>query len=1586
MRGTRQRLNSGPECFGVFVRLSIEVCKSPREPGDMAAPPYLCRRRIALVLCSLLAGVLLACPAFSREGGTDTVVRSGCEVDYPPFSMVQEDGEADGFAVELMRAALAKMGREVTFRTGPWAEVRGWLERGEIDALPLVGRTPEREPFFDFTIPYLTMHGCIVVREGTTGIHTMADLRGRTVGVMHTDNAEEFLRRKERGIDILTTPTFSEALQELAKGRCDAVVMQRLVAIRLLEEAGLNDALRIVNRPITGFAQDFCFAVTEGDREMLSVLNEGLALCMADGTHRRLHGKWFAHLQLPVDRPIVVGGDHNYPPFEFLDEKGRPAGYNVDLVRAAAEAVGLDIRIRLGPWSEMMSALERGEVDAMQGMFYSPERDRDFDFSQAHIVNHCVSVVRNDTAKPPSSVDELRGKRIVVQDGDIMHDFCLEHGLTERLATVDAQEDALRALASGQYDCALVARMTAFYWVEREGWENLVIGQTPLESPDYCFAVPEGDRALLAQFSEGLTAVADSGEYRRIHEKWMGVYGDHFMGEDVLRIVTMIAAPLLLVALLALLWSWSLRRQVGRRTAELRERTEFQRAVVACSPVALYSIDMEGQVLSWNPSAERIFGWSAEEVIGKPLPVVPEEKQEQFASLRREVREGQAFVARELVRLRRDGTLFPISLSVSPLQDAEERTVGIMAAAEDISDRKRYEARLEHLLQVLRAVRNVNQLITHEKSKDALLHRACDILTETRGYRSAWIGLIAEEGGFRPVAESGIGDAFDAFAQQTKAAGMPECCRRALEVAEPVVMQGTQENCKPCPLVCTFRDTAALAHALRHAGHDYGVIVVALPADLANDEEEQSLFAELAGDVGYALFSIEAEQKREEADAALRRFEWLTEKEEPRPTPEPPVYGDVSELNTNRLILDSVGPETLQTMASDVMDLLDTSIAVYERNGDYAFGMFVSEWCGLMDSASRALCGTESNAEALQSGKWLCHENCWNDSARTAMATGEPADIACVGGIHLYAVPIQAGGQTIGAVNLGYGNPPTDEQTLTRLAATFGLDVDTVRAAAHAYKPRPAFIIEVAKRRLHSIARLIGETVERVRTQEHLRRQAAIIAQVHDSVVTTDMEGRIVSANRGAIRMHGFSEDELLGQPVGMLFPERERDIFQARVQTQLDEEGSFDMDIPMLRKSGEQFQTHLSVSLLRDASGEPVGTACFAIDRTERVRLEAQLRQAQKMEAVGRLAGGVAHDYNNIVMGILNYAELCRDGVDADHPIRQWIDEISTEARRSANLTRQLLAFARKQTIAPQVVDLNDVVGNMLRMLRRLIGEDIDLAWEPSADLWKVYIDRGQVDQILANLCVNARDAIEGNGRVTIETENVTINADYCAEHAGFKPGSFAMLAVSDDGCGMDQDTFEHIFEPFYTTKGVAKGTGLGLATVYGIVKQNHGFINVYSEPGEGTTFRIYLPCFEGHGRRNMPQDKQAGAIGGTETILLVEDEKSIRLTLRLFLEKLGYRVLAAEEPEEATALAADHGGNIDLLITDVVMPGMSGRELAESLAVDQPRMSVIYMSGYTANVIAHKGVLEDGVDFLSKPIARDELTRKVRDVLDRT
>jgi two-component system, cell cycle sensor histidine kinase and response regulator CckA len=389
--------------------------------------------------------------------------------------------------------------------------------------------------------------------------------------------------------------------------------------------------------------------------------------------------------------------------------------------------------------------------------------------------------------------------------------------------------------------------------------------------------------------------------------------------------------------------------------------------------------------------------------------------------------------------------------------------------------------------------------------------------------------------------------------------------------------------------------------------------------------------------------------------------------------------------------------------------------------------------------------------------------------------------------------------------------------------------------------------------------------------------------------------------------------------------------------------------------------------------------------DEKEHQELQEQLAQAQKMESVGRLAGGVAHDYNNMLSVIMGYAELAKEKVRTDDPLHSDLTEILKAARRSTDITRQLLAFARKQTIAPKVVDLNAIVESMLRMLGRLIGEDIDLVWRPGKQLWPIKIDPAQVDQVLANLCVNARDAIAGTGKVTIETHNFNCDKAYCEIHAGFFPGDFVSLTVSDEGCGMDRETLNSIFEPFFTTKGVDEGTGLGLATVYGIVKQNNGFINVYSEPGKGTAFRLYLPRFIGDKPRSMIARPVETPTSHGETLLLVEDEPAIMKMAQTMLRRLGYHAMVAGSPSQALELAKEHPGAIDLLITDVVMPEMNGRKLSEQMSSLYPGLKTLFMSGYTANVIAHRGVLEEGMNFIQKPFSLHDLGVKVRAVLDR-
>jgi PAS domain S-box-containing protein len=504
-----------------------------------------------------------------------------------------------------------------------------------------------------------------------------------------------------------------------------------------------------------------------------------------------------------------------------------------------------------------------------------------------------------------------------------------------------------------------------------------------------------------------------------------------------------------------------------------------------------------------------------------------------------------------------------------------------------------------------------------------------------------------------------------------------------------------------------------------------------------------------------------------------------------------------------------------------------------------------------------------------------------------------------------------------------------------------------------------------------------------------------LVKNASDALVIVNADGSQRYVSPAAERITGFSVAELEGRQLETLIhPDDMNDVRATWREAVEHPDKTVTVPYRHIHKLQEWvFFEATAQSFLHEPAIN--GVIASVRDITERKRaeeenskLQEQLTQAQKMESVGRLAGGVAHDFNNMLGVILGHAEMALEQLNPTQPLYTNLQEISMAAKRSADLTQQLLTFARKQTVAPKVLDLNKTVEKMITMLRRLIGEDINLVWLPGENIRPVKMDPSQIDQILANLCVNARDAISAisdMGEVTIKTDLVTFDESYCAAHAGYLPGEYIQLSVNDNGNGMDRETLPLLFEPFFTTKGIGKGTGLGLATIYGIVKQNNGFINVESEPGKGATFDIYLPPYDGEIPKTPKEDIANQTERGHETILLVEDEPMILNMTKTMLKHHGYKVLHAASPFDAIFQAKEHAGEIHLLITDVVMPEMNGRDLAEKLVPIVPNLKCLFMSGYTADVIAHHSVLDKGVHFIQKPFSLKDLTAKVRETLDK-
>jgi len=1323
--------------------------------------------------------LILVCLLFASSVLASTVVLSACETDYPPFSFVDEAGAASGFSVELLSAALGAMGYEAVFSTGPWASVMGWLADGTVECLPLVGRTPEREPLFDFTFPYMTLHGAVVVRTDCDSVRSAEDLSGLVVGVMAGDNAEEYLLRSDHGVEIVSTVSFEEALRLLSAGSVDAVVMQRLVALRLIAEMGLSD-VRVLGWPMSDFRQDFCFAVRKGNGRLLAILNEGLAVVMADGTYQHLHAKWFAYLEVP-SRRIVLGGDRNFPPYEFLDDSGNAAGLNVELARAAAAEVGLDVEIRLGTWSSVLAGLDDGSLDGITGMFYSPSRDLSFEFTQPHTVVHYVAVAPAGVAPP--SFDELDGLSVAVQRGDIMHDMLLENGLGSALVPATDQEDALRRVVDGNADCALVARIPAMYWMERNGWA-LSVGTTPLYTGEYCIATAHGDKALAAQFSDGLRVLVESGAYRRIYQKWMGTYeeGRPVTLTEALRVSARVSIPLLLMFLLVVLWVRLLRRQVRLRTAELSRSESLLNTAQETARLGGWEYDVRADRMFWTRETYRIHGMEADASLSGAEKHIT-------TSLACFSPEDRKMVQDAFARCVKTGEPFELECRfVSPAgREMWVRTAG--------------QAVIENGTVV--RVAGYIQDVTQERETEEAVRYKDSLLRD--------MGRIAQVGGWEFNPETGEGSWTEEVAtihgvSPDEATSLElglsfyqgEHRRAILRAVGEAVKRGTPYDLE--------------LELVTRAGEKKWVRTIGKP-ELADGRVVKV----------HGSFQDITSLKMSEARIAHLNL----------------VLRAIRDVN--QLIVRETDPKGLIEKA--------VSLMVEHRSYRAALLVLVDEYNRPVSWAGGGLANKVPGVEAM-------------------LASGEMPD--CFG--------LVRDGEPSVEVNreLSCGSCPLGEKCRFCSAICSPLDY-------------------------------MGD------------RFGYLTVALQDGIAVDDEEMSLL------VEM----TEDLAYALAGI----RERD---ARVRAE-----------------------------------------------EEREEMQHQLLQSQKMEAIGQLAGGVAHDFNNMLQVIMGHAQMIAD-TSQDPDAVESVSEILEGARRASELTRQLLLFSRRQVMSLQTLDFNDLVENMLKMIRRLIGEHIRFEWLPGAGVGSVRADAGMMEQVLMNLCVNARDAMPQGGVLAIETMNVVIDSDYCATHAWARPGRFVLLSVTDTGEGMSREVLDRVFEPFFTTKEEGRGTGIGLATVYGIVKQHDGMICVYSEEGKGSLFKVYLPMTEQKAEK-VGSRLEGAVVGGTETILLAEDDDLVRELARTILEKAGYTVLQAVDGQEAVSVFQSNP-SVDLLILDVIMPGLGGHDALDRIREIRPDVPALFSSGYSENAIHTNFVLHQGLALVQKPYSSEVLLRAVRKALDGT
>lgn len=1596
------------------------------------------------------------------------ILRSGAEPDYPPLSIVQTNGAADGFAVEMLKASLTEVGLKASFEIAPWDQLKAELAEGALDVLPLVGRTPEREALFDFTVPYLTLHGALFVREDETAIQSLADLPGKTIAVMKGDNAEEYVLRANLSERVVSTVTFEEAFRMLSRGDADAVIAQKLMGVTLLNNLGIAN-VKVTGQPNQEFKQQFCFGVQKGNSALLSILNEGLALTVQSGTQQRLKQKWLGtpFYEAALARPLIYGGDRAFPPFEYLDEKGRPAGFNIELARALARELGVEISFRLEPWSEIRRKMDAGSID-LAAMLYLESRDRTADFSSPLAVS-AQAVFAGKNSPLYTGPDSLRGKRISVQDGDLMHDYLLKNGFSSELIVTRTPQEALRMLADGEVDFSVSSLLQGRYWIEQNGWHHLLTVDQRLFATDYCFAVPQGNTALLRRINEGLTLLKESGEYQDIYDKWLGVLDTGIRWEKLRRIALTVGGALVLTAAAVLWFIFLLRRQVRKKTAELRaanhaleeaknealermqeairvsEKLELTQFALDNSTDTVFWIASDGRFTFVNKAACEQLGYTNEALLTmKVSDIDPDFPPEHWPEHWQEMKAGGT-LRFESHHQTKDGRIFPVEIYGSFLAHGDEEY--IFAFVHDITERKqqqhelekanaRLEAnnrelqsarqaalnmmedtlrdkeRLEQSAQVQRAV--INVLHTPISNVQKFLDEALNEAISLTGSKIGYIYFYDEQ------EKQFILNSWSKDVMPHCRVANPQTCYEldktgiwgeAVRQRRPILLNNFQadhphkkglpkdhvelRSFLTVPVFENEQIVAVVGVANKASDYDQQDILTLqlfmdsvwvttrdIKARQAIQESEENLRITL-NSIGDAVISTDTNGRVvsmnpiaesltgwTNADAVGKPLDevFVIINEQTRETVESPVdnllkTGQIIGLANPTLLISKDGRET---------PIADSGAPIKNTDGETTGVVLVFRDQTKERTARQALEASETRFRSLfqnMPAGFALHEMIYNEN-------GEAVDYRFLQVNPAFEEMTGLNGKNVLGRTINEVIPNTEPVWLETYAGVVETgrpaNIEDFAASLNKYFSVRAFCPAPGQ-----FATVFYDITKRRLAEAELQRLSIAIEQTPEIVVITDKNGTIQYVNPAFEKITGYTREEAIGQNPRILKSGQHDDRFYKEMWETLKAGEIWRGQIVNKRKNGSPYTEAALISPVRNSSGNTTHFVAVKRDITDDLVKEEKFRQSQKMEAIGQLAGGVAYDFNNILQAILGFSDLLAEKLADESQEQLYVKEIRKSAKRAAELTRQLLAFSRKQPVEKTEIDLNTTIQDTEVLLKLLLGNEIHYVFDPDPDLTMVYVDQSQITQIIMNLAVNARDAMPNGGRLTISTRNVTLDPQAAETMPEAEPGTFVCLSVTDTGCGMSKEAKDHLFEPFFTTKDVGRGTGLGLAVIYGIVKQNKGWIHVDSEENQGTSFNIYLPAGESSAQNKSTHPEHH------ERILLVEDSQEMMDMVIRILDTASYETVAVKSAEEALQVFKKENGRFDLLFSDMALPGKCGLELADALRKLQSDLPVLLYSGYQDQRNRWINLESKGYHFLQKPFTLTGLLAAVHDAI---